>query len=163
MATATGLLIERELTPAVDTAIYAVDDVLFVPTEITNVFRMADELRKNGSCVILNSVIMLDVDDETAFSVDLLFFRSNVTLGTINEAVTISDADADELIGVMNIAASDVVDLVNSKAYFKNGLGIPMQGSADSTSLYVGAVLRSGTPTFTAATDLKLKLNLTQD
>ena len=157
MSTATGLLVVKEITPVIDTAIYAANDVLFVPIEIVNAGRV------NGANVVLNGIAMLDEDDETAFAFDLVFLRSNVSLGTLNGAVNISDANAAEVLGVVKVAATDVDDLINNMLYFRNGLSLQMQLAATSKSLWVGGILRSATPTFAAATNLKLKLGITQD
>jgi hypothetical protein len=157
MANATGLLVVKEITPVIDTAIYAANDVLFVPIEIVDAGRVA------GANVVLNGIVMLDEDDETAFAFDLVFLRSNVSLGTLNGAVDISDANAAEVLGVVKVAATDVEDLINNMLYFRNGLGLQMQLAAASKSLWVGGILRSATPTFAAATNLKLKLGITQD
>lgn len=155
MANATGLLLVKEVTPVLDTAIYAANDVLFTPVEIQDVSRVA------GANVVLNSALALDEDNETAFAFDLVFLRSNVSIGAINGAVNISDVSAREIVGVAKIAATDILDLVNSKLYFRMDLGVPMQPT--SRSLWVAGILRSGTPTFATASDMKLKLSFTQD
>lgn len=153
----TGLKVVKEITPVIDTAIYAANDVLFVPIEI------ADVSRVGGGNILLNGALALDEDYEAAFAFDLIFLRSNVSLGAINGAVAISDVNAREVIGVVKVAATDVEDLVNSRLYFRHDLNVQMQLAAASRSLWVGGILRSGTPTFTAATDIKLKLSFTQD
>lgn len=157
MATATGLLLVKEVTPVLDTAVYAANDVLFVPVELTDVGRVA------GANIVLNSITALEEDYEAAFAFDLVFLRSNVSLGAVNGAVSISDVNAREVLGVVKVAATDVVDLVNSRLYFRTDVSVPMQLAANSRSLWVGGILRSGTPTFTTASDLKLKLSFTQD
>lgn len=153
----TGLKVIKEITPVLDTAIYAANDVLFAPIELTNVGRVA------GANIILNGALALDEDNEAAFAFDLVFLRSNVSLGPLNGAVAIADADAREILGVVKVAATDVVDLANSKVYFRHDLNVQMQLAAASKSLWVGGILRSGTPTFASASDLKLKLSFTQD
>ncbi len=153
----TGLLTVKEITPVIDTAIYAPNDVLFVPIEIKDTGRVA------GGVIVLNNVIMLDEDYETAFAFDLMFFRSAITLGALNAAISISDANAQEIVGIVKVAATDVIDAINSMLYFRNTLDVQMKLAATSPSLWVAGVLRSGTPTFAAATNLKLKLGFTQD
>lgn len=152
----TGLNVVKELTPTLDTAIYAANDVLFVPTELKDVGAMA------GGVVSLRGLMALDEADQTAFAFDLVFFRSNVTLGTINAAVSITDANASEIVGVVKVLATDIEDLVNGTLYFQNNLNVQMKLAANTTSLWVAAILRSGTPTF-AASSMKLKLAFTQD
>jgi len=152
-----GLRVVKEVTPVLDTALYAANDVLFVPIEITDVGRVA------GGNVMLNGVLALDEDYETAFAFDLVFLRSNVALGTLNAGVSITDANAAEIVGVVKIAETDVEDLVNSRLYFRHDLNVQMKLAAETRSLWVAGILRSGTPTFAAASNMKLKLNFTQD
>lgn len=153
----TGLKIVREVTPVLDTAIYAANDVLFVPIELKDVGRV------DGGNVVLNGVLALDEDYETAFAFDLVFLRSNVALGTLNAAVSITDTNAAEIVGVVKIAATDVEDLVLSRIYFRHDLNVQMKLAEGAKSLWVAGILRSATPAFTAATNLKLKLGFTQD
>lgn len=153
----TGLKAIKEITPVLDTAIYAANDVLFVPIEIIDTGRIS------GGNIVLNGALALDEDNEAAFAFDLVFLRSNVSLGAINGAVAITDVDAREIIGVVKVAATDVEDLINSKLYFRHDLNVQMQLAAASKSLWVGGILRSGTPTFASASDMKLKLSFTQD
>lgn len=139
-----------DVTLVLDTNAYADNDVLAVVQEITGVFDYAGGVRT------LQSIVLLDEDDQ-AQDIDLVFFNATATLGTINAAVSISDADARKLIGKVSILIADYVDLINSQAAVKTGIGMVMKAAAASTSLWVGAVLRSGTPTYTAA-GIKLKL-----
>jgi hypothetical protein len=112
-----------------------------------------------GGCGVIQSVLALDVDDQgEAF--DLVFLSSNVALGTENAAVSISDANAAYVVGVVEIGAGDYVDLANSQAAHKENLGIGFQCAAGETSLWVGAVSR-GTGTYTAS-GIKLKISILQ-
>ena len=138
-------------TPVLDTSAYTSGDVLFIPIEVSNVFT------KFEGKAALHSVIISDGDDQ-ACDIDLVFFNASASLGTINTAVSISDADAANIIGYVSLTNADNGhDLINSILYEKTAVGLIMQGSASSTSIWVGAVLRSGTPTFTAS-GMKIKL-----
>ena len=137
-------------TPVLETSALADNDVFFVPIEIVQVFEQVKTR-------VRQSVVVLDGDDQ-AVDIDLLFFEASVTLGTLNAAVSISDADAAKCLGAVSLlAAEDVVDLVGSTLYTKTGIGLTLKGAAPSTSLWVGGVVRSGTPTFTAL-GMKIKL-----
>jgi len=150
-----GLSALIPVTLVTDTGAYADNDVLVVAQEITNVFRVP-----TGRAII-QSLVLIDLSDQ-AQDIDILFFSENVTLGTINSAVTISDADAAKYLGAVQVVAADYVDLVNSQSATKSGVGLVIEAAANSTSLWVAAVLRSGTPTY-AADALRLKLGLLKD
>ena len=140
-----------DLTPVLDTSAYADNDVLFVAIEVPQVFK---EL---GGRRALHSIVATDGDDQN-IDFDLVFSNATITLGTINAAVSISDADAAKIIGYVRISATDDGnDLINSILYAKSGIGLQMQGSLTTCSLWVSGIVRSGTPTFSAS-GLKLKL-----
>lgn len=131
-----------EVTPTVDTSIYAAGDTLFDRTAIAGAARVA----AGGG--IIRSVTLLDKDDNTAAAITLFFLRANVAFGTLNAAPSISDANAMKIIGNVVIASGDFIDVTGSKVAPKSGLAIPF--TLDSgTSLYVAATC-AGTPTQTA-------------
>lgn len=136
-------------TPVLETSALADNDVFFVPIEIVQVFEQVKTR-------VLQSIVVSDGDDQ-AVDIDLIFFDASVTLGTLNGAISISDADAAKCLGAVSLLASEATDLINSTLYSKTGIGLPMKGVAPSTSLWVGGVVRSGTPTFTAS-GMKIKL-----
>lgn len=139
-----------DVTLVADTSAYADNDVLAIPQVIPGVFSPP------GGVKVLRSVVLLDEADQ-AQDIDLLFLDANATLGTINAAVSISDADARKVIGKVSIVAADYCDLVNSQVAVKEGLYLPMRAAANSGDLWIAAIVRSGTPTYAAAS-LKLKL-----
>ena len=137
-----------EITPVLETSILADNDVFFVPIEIPQVF-------DKGIPRVLQSIVVLDGDDQNT-DFDLVFFNATATLGTLNSGVSISDADAAKCLGAVSLlAASHAFDLINSILFVKTGIGLVMKGATGS--LWVGGVVRSGTPTFTAA-GMKIKL-----
>lgn len=137
-----------EITPVLDTNVLADNDVFFVPIEIPQVF-------DKGLPRVLQSVVVLDGDDQNT-DFDLIFFNATATLGTLNAGVTISDADAAKVLGAVSLlAASHAFDLINSILFVKDGIGQVMKGVTGS--LWVGGVVRSGTPTYTAS-GMKIKL-----
>ena len=136
-----------DITPVLETSILASGDVFFVPIEIPQVF-------DKGLPRKLSSIVVLDGDDQaTAF--DLVFLNATATLGTLNSAVSISDADAAKVIGYVQMATTDARDLINSNLFVKSGIDQVMKGATGS--LWVGGVVRSGTPTYTAS-GMKIKL-----
>ena len=141
----------KTFTPVLETSILADNDVFFVPVEVTGVFDHP------GQSLALHSVTVLDGDDQNT-DFDLYFFDASVTLGTLNAAVSISDTDAAKCLGSVRMeAATDSDDLINSRLFCKRGIGLALQASTSSTSLWVGGVVRSGTPTYTAS-GMKIKL-----
>jgi hypothetical protein len=146
-----GIVLDVTLSLDISGA-YADNDVLAATQEIKHAF-----LRQGGRA-ILDTVILLDEDDN-AQDVDLVFLSADNALGTENMAVSITDAHARDIIGVVSVATADYCDLVGCQVATKRDLGLHMQAGSSSTSLFIGAILRSGTPTYTAA-GIKLKLAL---
>ena len=136
------------LTPVCDTSVYAIGDVLFDTTALASVGRVS------GGVVVLETVTVLDEDDQAAAQIDLYFLDANNSLGTFNIAPAITDANARSIVGQVSIESSLFKDLGASKFACKPAIGLMMQLNA-STSLWVAAVTQ-GTPTQTAS-GLKLK------
>lgn len=143
----------HELTLSLDTDAYADGDVLAASQELENVAAL------EAGCGVIQSVLVLDGDDQGE-ALDLVFFTADVSLGTENSAVSISDANAAYIVGVVEVGAGDYVDLVNSQLAHLENLGIGFQTAAGETSLWVGAVSR-GTGTYTAS-GIKLKISVLQ-
>lgn len=131
-----------DVTLVADTSAYADNDVLSVPQAID----------VDGFHGTLETIVLLDEADQ-AQDIDLVFFKASASLGTINSAVSISDADAANIIGVVSVVQADYSDLVNNQVATKRGVGLVMK----TASPYIGAIVRSGTPTY-GASSLKLKL-----
>lgn len=119
---------------------YDAGDVLAATQEL------ADAL-PNGSGVLC-SVRIVDGDDQAAADMNVYILKANVALGTEDSAISISDANAAEIIGVVKIAQADWVDLINSKMAYKE-CTMPVVAATGTTSLYV-ALTTAGTPTQTA-------------
>lgn len=143
-----------EVTLSADTSIYASGDVLADFQEITGFFRAA------GQCATIHSVTVIDEDDQGT-ALDLYVSRTGGSLGTENAAISISDANAREVQTLAVVATGDFVDLIGSRVATKIiNPGLPV-GGGTSTSLWIGAVVRGGTPTYTAS-GLKLRIYATQ-
>jgi hypothetical protein len=153
-----GVLIETtstvlDLTLSLDTSAYADGDVLAATQEVSNA------VRESGGSGVLQSIVVVDKDDQGE-ALDIVIFDSSATLGTENAAVSISDADAAKILGIVEVLATDYVDLVNSQLVTKDNLGIVVEASG-SASLYVAAISR-GTGTYTAS-GIVLRLGILQD
>ena len=149
--TATDLL---SLTLSLNTGQYASGDVLAATQEL------ASAVRVPGGTGVIQSIRLLDKDDNGG-ALDLVFLQPNVSLGTENAAVSISDANADQIIGIVSITAADYVDLVNSQLVTKTNVGLAVEAASGATSLYVGAISRD-TKTYTAS-GITLLIGILQD
>lgn len=136
-----------DVAPVTDTSAYANNDVAFVPILVPGYGLRSGMPRK------LQTVVILDQAAQ-GVALDLVFTQGSVTLGTINAAVSISDADAAKIVGIVSVVAADYSALVNSSLATKRGVELVMQPNTD---LYVSGIVRSGTPTY-AAGSLKIKL-----
>lgn len=136
------------VTFTVDTAIYASGDVVANPVEIPLVARLV------GQPVHLRSIVLLDKSDQKSI-LDVVFLNANTTLGTLNAAVSVSDTNAETILGSVQLVAADYVDLVGSAVATKIvSAMLPMTPAAASKSIWVALISR-GTPTYGAASDVK--------
>lgn len=139
-----------DFTPVLDTSQYADGDVMFVAKELPQFFPGLDGDR------VLQSVIALDGDDQNV-AFDLVFSNADITLGTLNSAVSISDADAAKIIGYVKLATTDANDTINSRLFAKSAIGMVMKASGTTASVWISGISRGGTPTYTAS-GMKIKL-----
>ena len=92
------------LTLSLDTSAYASGDVLADTQQADAFFAKAD-----GGGVI-ESITVIDEDDQgAAFSI--YFFQANRSLGTENNAPNISDANARDCLGWVDVSTADYKDL----------------------------------------------------
>lgn len=140
------------VTPTPDTGIYAADELLFNPATLTNAGAYV------GGIVKLTSLLLLDEDDQ-GIAMDLLFLDASTSLGTFNTAFAASDTLMRAVVGRVNIATGDYIDFGGSRVAMKTGLSTIMKCGAATRDLYVAAVTRGGTPTYTA-TGLKFKFGI---
>lgn len=142
------------VTPTIDTAIYAAADSLFNSTVITSATRQAD------MGAVLQSVTVIDKDKEAA-AISLVFFSFNVTTwGAANAAEALTDAESVYILGQVDIAAADYKAHANQSVATKTGLGISLIPASGTRNVYVAAYVTSGTPTYTAATDLLFRFGM---
>lgn len=143
-------------TPVIDTAIYASGDVLAVATVLNNV--MTDE----GGCAMLESLLVIDKSNQKV-AIDVLFFDSAPanSLGALNAAYALVDADSSKIVARHSILAADYISsgALNAEASYGNIKKI-LKSAARSKALYIALVVRSGTPTYGVASDLIIKLGL---
>lgn len=137
-----------------DTAIYATGDVLADTQPITGAMRVAD---KTG---VLQSLVITDEDDQ-GIAFDLVFLSGNVSIGTENAAVSITDINSEQILGILSIAATDFIDLGGCRIATKQNIGIIVKPNAGTSDVYVAAISR-GAGTYTA-TGIKIRFGFMQD
>jgi hypothetical protein len=104
---------------------------------------------------IVRSIIITDVDDEAGTTVNVVFFESEPTGIAANAAFALADADTEKVVGFRLV--DQPFDAVNALVLYESGVDIPYR--TDGGKLWLQCELASATtPTFTATTDVKIKL-----
>ena len=138
-------------TPTIDTGLYASGDA--VGGLLT--FDGAGSWPKYSGTIL--KVVIIDKDSEKA-PLDLVLFDRTFTATADQAAFDPTDADLANYIGFINVAASDYVAFNdNSVAVKTSGSQMPFDYVLNGNALYGQLVVRSG-PTYTATTDLKVKI-----
>ncbi len=135
-----------QVTPVLDTNIYANNELLFDVTTITNAATATGRATELVSCIVTD-------EDEQSQAIDLYITNLSTSWGTFNAAVAATDAMSRGIQAYIPIAAADFKDIggatVAMPTTSKNiGVVCETSGSAD---LYIVGILRSGTPTYTAS------------
>lgn len=141
--------VQRDILPVLDTNAYGDGDVLFAPVEISDITPGA------RVPILLQSVFVVDESDQGA-AFDLHFYRSRVTLGSLNGAPSITDADQRAYQGRVQIASGDYYDMGGSKVADLANIGKLLASDENSRSLWVAGISR-GAGTY-AASGLRLRL-----
>jgi hypothetical protein len=134
------------VTPTLDTNAYTANDVLFPTIELDFGNQLVSGVIKHAS--------ILDTDDQAAQTITLYFAGSTFTLGTANSAISISDADAEKLLGTAAVTTS--TDLIGSRFGQNTDIGLPF--TVNSGSLFVAAST-GGTGTHSAS-GIKLRVTI---
>lgn len=153
------------ITPSIPAGAYALNDVLFNPTEL--------KLPSRGAKLM--TVYAVDTEKQlSADSVTLYFFQKNThDLGTQNATADISDANfrANQFIGAAMISSTDQSTAALDNVHIRHGdtfndtaepsanpLGVPLSSIETGNAIYVAAVLDvvSTNPNFTAADSIDL-------
>lgn len=141
-----------DVTLSVDTSIYADGDVLADTQVVTGALRYSDAVAE------IRSIQVLDEDDQ-GVALDLLFLDANVSIGTENAAPSVTDANARSILGLVSIAAADYKDLGGARIALARNVGLLIKAASGTRNIYVAAITRGGTPTYTAS-GLKLRLGI---
>lgn len=120
------------------------------------ILTVANAARTSGGTGVIRGLRMLDKGDVTGM-IDVLFFRSTVTLALDNAVFAISDADADAFIGMVTV---NMVDIGNNRV---GNVNCFMPYDCAATSLFVAMITRTGHTFFAANADLNGVLYIQQD
>lgn len=142
-----------DVTLSADTAAYASGDVI-AESQIADAVTWAAD--QQG---VLQSVVVVDKDDQKA-AMTLVFYSANVSTGTENAAPSISDANAVNVLGFIDVAAGAFNALTSPNGYLDlGGVSVAkpqfqpfvLKPVSGDDSVYVAAINGSGTPTYTAS------------
>jgi len=146
----------RGVTLSTDTSAYANGDLLADTQSIDAFFKDVD------GTGLIQSVALIDTDDQTLYSFSVWFLDGSGSLGTENSAPSATDAVCLTVLAKVDFATTDGLDLGGSKVYSKTGLSIPVKAIAGTDDLGVAVVVTTGTPTHTAS-GIKLRIGAALD
>lgn len=139
---------EVAVTFSLDTSAYAANDVLADSQVVTNA------VSANDAKGYLVGFQILDEDDNAAADIDLILLSANVSVGTENSAISISDANARNILHVISIDDTEFKDLINSKIATR-GVSSgpwPIIPASGTRNIYAALVYRgAATPTYSAS------------
>ena len=146
------------VVPTLDTSAYGVDDVLFTGVEIPNA------VRGDGGCSELVHMFAVDRDDQGDVDIEFYFTEKNTSFGTVNATANISAADI-KAIGFNgyvlqdggNATTGNNLDNATCHKIMTAGGAAEslspltyLKAAEGSTSVYCHAIVRDGTPTYSA-------------
>lgn len=127
------------LTPS--TAILAAGEVVVDSQIISACFKADDALG------VLHSFTLIDPDAQAA-QLYVVLLSANIALGTENSPPSISDANADNILGWFAIQTADYLTINGvSVASIKN-IGLDIKAVAGGDDIYIGIINGTGTPTY---------------
>ena len=139
----------KQVNLPTETDAYASGDVLFAAVEVPEV------AIHNGDAILLDAVKLID-DDEIKQAIDLIFLKSEVAIGDVNDAATVPSGA--EYLGTVKIVATDYTDLGDISVAEKKNVNEILATAEDSTSLWVAGIVR-GAATYTTTAGLSLMLS----
>jgi len=149
-----GQTVVHEFVPTCDTTAVAANDVL-ADTEV-----VAACFRANDKPGVLQSLTIVDKDD-VGGALKIFLFSANVSLGTENAAISISDANADSIMAVIDVETTDWHDLTGSQVANIRNLSIPIVPVSGTDDMYCAIVAVTG-GTYTAS-GLNIRFGILQD
>lgn len=139
-----GVLYPKSFAFSTDTGALAIGDVAADTQVIT------DCVPTNDQSVLLQSLRALDKADQASVDLTLIFFSANVSLGTENAAPSITDVNAEDILGHVDILTADWKDFGGVKEAQPNFKPFLLKPAAGTRNVYVALLVKAGTPTFAA-------------
>jgi len=143
-----GLSISQ--TPTITAGAYSAKDC------VGGLLTFANAARKSGGKGIINTVTIIDNDDEGA-GLELWLFNADPTVQADNAPMDFSDANMLKCVGVISISSANYYSLADNGATCLRGVGLQFQCAV--TSLF-GQLKCIGTPTYTGTNDLTIILGV---
>lgn len=97
----------------------------------------------NDAPGILHSACLIDTDD-VGVNIKAVFFSANTTLGTEDAAPDIDDTEALTVLGIVDFAAADFVDLGGSKYNTKTNIGLAIVPATGTDDIYMALYSPTG-------------------
>lgn len=145
-----------DLTLSVDTAAYSSGDVIADSQQCDAFFRKSD-----GTGVIQSLTVCCEADQKAA--IDIYFLNANSAMGTENAAPSISDANSNNVLGWVSVAAADYKDLGGTSVACIRNIGLVVKATSGTDDLYVAVVSNASTPDYVNADDLILRIGALLD
>ena len=146
------------VTPTTTTAACATGDVIFQAKGLV------DFMSEKGGTAIIQSITILDDDDEGA-TMDIVFMDTDGALDATAAAGTPIDAAdgaiPEAILGFVTI--SNYFDGLAWQVAQKDNIGLVIKAADTTRNIWISAVNRGSSVTYTAADDLKLKIGYIQD
>lgn len=133
------------VTYSLDTSAYASADLVADTQSLSST-----AVDQKGGCVILDSITILDKDDQ-GVALNILIHNTSTSMGTENSAPNIADVDAAGICGFVPVATGDYVDIGGAKVATVRNIGLVVKAASGSQALWTSIVNGSGTPTFSAS------------
>lgn len=135
---------EQTVTMTLDTSAYADGDLLADRQFVTLLSETGNGRVIRGE---IRAIAIVDKDDQKA-AMDVVFLRTDSTLGTENDAPTISAANSENVFARLAITEGDYTDLGSRSIGYSGAIAIPF--ALPTNVLYFGLISK-GTPTHTAS------------
>lgn len=140
-----------QVTPTINTAPYASGD------QVGGLISFGEFNAKTG---IIQAASILDLDKQNA-ALDLIFFKSSVTLAANNDVFVLSAADELHILpGYLSFTTYKDLG-ANGSISAQQAIGIPVP-LMDATGILYGALISRGTPTYTSASRLTVTIGVVE-
>jgi len=97
----------------------------------------------NDVCGVLHSACLIDTDD-VGVNIKMVVFSANTALGAEDSAPDIDDTEALTVLGIVDFAAADYVDLGGSKYNSKTNIGMIVTPATGTDDIYIALYSPTG-------------------